>query len=805
MDFFELLKKKFFPDREAKEAQKAAKMQKQTKQEEWSHWEHQSELADNKSTPSKAVDLQDQSEQISFEPSEETTESAQADILEAEEISVKDSKFSRSSRNQRSKPRVSEEEAKKHWYSRLILPHNHPIRRFWRRFYLTRILLIMTALVVLVVGSYLFFLAKSTKVSDLQDALKATTVIYDKDEQYAGSLSGQKGTYVELDAISDDLENAVIATEDRSFYENSGINIPRYLLAIVTLGRTGGGSTITQQLAKNAYLTQEQTITRKAKEFFLALELTKAYSKQEILTMYLNNAYFGNGVWGVEDASQKYFGTSAANLTLDEAATLAGMLKGPSIYNPYYSIENATNRRDTVLSAMVDAGMITEETATENMAVGMGNRLADTYAGTSDDYKYPSYFDAVINEAISVYGLTEKEIVDNGYKIYTELDQNYQSGMQSVFDNTYNFPTSSYDGSQAQAASVALDPSTGGVRGLVGRVQSSSASFRSFNFATQSKRSPGSTIKPLVVYSPAIASGWAIDTELPNSAMDFNGYAPSNYGGFESESIPMYQALAMSYNIPAVYTVDQLGINKAISYGEKFGLDMSTANEQLGLALGGSITTNPLQMAQAYSAFANGGVMGTAHLITRIEKANGETLKSYTEKSTRVISQSVADKMTSMMLGTFSNGTAVNGNVYGYTMAGKTGTTETEFNADLIGDQWVIGYTPDVVMAQWVGFENTDETHYIEDFDSTTLFSAVASYVLPYTAGNTFTVQNAYEANGIAATYSEAEVEENSRSIIDSLTDQAQQAADNINQAVEESGIGEKVKSWWDDLLDNFR
>ena len=351
--------------------------------------------------------------------------------------------------------------------SKFTLSPRNPIRRFWRRYHIGKILFILVAVLVLTVGSYLFYIAKTTNVSDLQDALKATTVIYDKEGNQAGSLSGQKGTYVELDAISDSLENAVIATEDRTFYKNSGINVKRFLLAIVSMGRFGGGSTITQQLAKNAFLTQEQTVTRKAKEFFLSLELTKKYSKQEILTMYLNNAYFGNGVWGVEDASQKYFGTSAANLTVDEAATLAGMLKGPEIYNPIDNIQNATNRRNTVLANMVDDEKLSQADADSAAGVDMASRLVDTYQGTGDDYRYPSYFDAVIEEATKTYGLSEDEIVKNGYKIYTEMDANSQANMQQTYENSYLFPTSESDGSTAQSASVALDPSTGAVRGLV--------------------------------------------------------------------------------------------------------------------------------------------------------------------------------------------------------------------------------------------------------------------------------------------------------------------------------------------------
>lgn len=770
------------------------------------------ELLQKKFFPKKYAEKQVSDEYDTF--SEEKRQMTQ-ETLSSEEMDDRTKK--QHSAYQRSK-HSSEESQKKQptWLRKMeaILPSpQHPVRRFWRRYHIGKILLIAISSFVLIVGSYLFYLSKTAKVSDLQNALKATTVIYDHKAEYAGSLSGQKGTYVELDAISDNLENAVIATEDRTFYENNGINLKRFLLAIVSAGHFGGGSTITQQLAKNAYLSQDQTIKRKAREFFLALELTKKYPKKDILTMYLNNSYFGNGVWGVEDASQKYFGTSAANLTLDEAATLAGMLKGPEIYNPLYSIQNATNRRDTVLSAMVDAGKISQAEADQAKAVGMGNRLADTYVGKSDDYKYPSYFDAVVNEAISSYGISEKDLVNNGYKIYTELDQNYQVGMQTTFDTTSLFPTSYYDGSSAQGASVALDPKTGGVRGLVGRVNSDqNQGFRSFNYATQSKRSPASTIKPLVVYTPAIASGWSMNKTLPNTIQDFDGYQPHNYGNYESEDVPMYQALANSYNIPAVATVKELGIDKAVTYGKKFGLDMDSANKELGMALGGSVTTNPLEMAQAYAVFANKGVMHKAHLITKIETASGKLLKEHTDQTKRVISQTVADKMTSMMLGTFSNGSAVNANVYGYTLAGKTGTTETDFNPDLSGDQWVIGYTPDVVISQWIGFNKTDENHYLTDSSAgtaSTIFSTQASYILPYTKGTAFTVDNAYAMNGISAVYgvneTTTENAQGSQDIIDSIRKSAEEASKSITDAVDQSGLREKAQSIWNGIVDYFR
>lgn len=681
----------------------------------------------------------------------------------------------------------------------------HPIRRFWRKYHLTKIFLLIGLTFSLVVGGYLFYIAKTTNVADLQNALKATTIIYDKDGNQAGSLTGQKGTYVELDAISENLQNAVIATEDRSFYKNSGINYGRFFLAILTAGRSGGGSTITQQLAKNAYLSQDQTVERKAKEFFLALEINKKYSKKEILTMYLNNAYFGNGVWGIEDASKKYFGVSASELTLDQSAVLAGMLKGPEIYNPLYSVENATNRRNTVLQNMVAAGYIDQATADQSAAVDIHGQLVDAYEGKSEDYRYPSYFDAVINEAVNEYGLTEEDIIKNGYRIYTEMDQNYQASMQVIYDNVDLFPVAE-DGTRAESGSVALDPKTGGVRAIVGRVASDqNAGFRSYNYATQSARSPGSTIKPLVVYSPAVAKGWSTNKELDNTTKVYGSYTVDNYGGIQgSPTVPMYQALAESLNLPAVATANELGLNTVFDYGTKFGLNMDKVDRSLGVALGSGVTTNPLQMAQAYGTFANDGVMNDAHLITKIENASGQVVKSHSQKSKRVLSSSANRKMTNMMLGTFTNGTGVNAAPYGYTMAGKTGTTETDFNPDLSGDQWVIGYTPDVVISQWLGFPKTDETHYLTGTSAETasvIFRNVANSVLPYTEGTGFNnEENSYQENGIAPVGQETETEspEEDKGFFDTVKERAAGIVDDAKKAIDEADIPGKAQNAWD-------
>jgi len=688
-----------------------------------------------------------------------------------------------------------------------------PIRKFWRRYHLTKIVIILGLSAGLLVGTYLFAIAKSTNVNDLQNALKTRTLIFDREEKEAGALSGQKGTYVELTDISKDLQNAVVATEDRSFYKNDGINYGRFFLAIVTAGRSGGGSTITQQLAKNAYLSQDQTVERKAKEFFLALELTKKYSKEQILTMYLNNAYFGNGVWGVEDASKKYFGVSASQLTLDQAATLAGMLKGPELYNPLNSIEDSTNRRDTVLQNMVAAGYIDKNQETEAAGVDMASQLQDKYEGKVSDYRYQSYFDAVVNEAVSKYNLTEEEIVNNGYRIYTELDQNYQANMQVIYENTSLFPTAE-DGTHAESGSVALEPKTGGVRGVVGRVAGDDKpGFRNFNYATQSKRSPGSTIKPLVVYTPAVEAGWALNKQLDNHTMQYNSYQVDNYAGIKtSPEVPMYQALAESLNLPAVATVNELGIDKAFEAGTRFGLNMDKVDRVLGVALGGGVETNPLQMAQAYAAFANEGLMPEAHFITRIENASGQVIKSHKNSQKRVIDKSVADKMTSMMLGTFTNGTGISSSPADYVMAGKTGTTEAAFNPEYTSDQWVIGYTPDVVISHWLGFPTTDENHYLAGSTSNGaahIFRSMANTILPYTPGSTFTVENAYKQNGIEPENTKQQVVENgtnqTEDPLGDIRSRAQNLVDEAGRAISDAKIKEKAQTIWDSIVNLFR
>ncbi|MDU4441635.1 MAG: penicillin-binding transpeptidase domain-containing protein, partial [Streptococcus mitis] len=492
---------------------------------------------------------------------------------------------------------------------------------------------------------------------------------------------------------------------------------------------------------------------------------------------------------------------------------LAGMLKGPELYNPLNSVEDSTNRRDTVLQNMLAAGYIDKNQETEAAEVDMTSQLHDKYEGKISDYRYPSYFDAVVNEAVSKYNLTEEEIVNNGYRIYTELDQNYQANMQVVYENTSLFPRAE-DGTVAQSGSVALEPKTGGVRGVVGQVaDNDKTGFRNFNYATQSKRSPGSTIKPLVVYTPAVEAGWALNKQLDNHTMQYDNYKVDNYAGIKtSREVPMYQALAESLNLPAVATVNDLGVDKAFEAGEKFGLNMEKVDRVLGVALGSGVETNPLQMAQAYAAFANEGLMPEAHFISRIENASGQVIASHKNSQKRVIDKSVADKMTSMMLGTFTNGTGISSSPADYIMAGKTGTTEAVFNPEYTSDQWVIGYTPDVVISHWLGFPTTDENHYLAGSTSNGaahVFRNIANTILPYTPGSTFTVENAYKQNGIAPANTKRQVQTNDNSQTDdNLSDirgRAQSLVDEASRAISDAKIKEKAQTIWDSVVNLFR
>ncbi|MEG0255120.1 PBP1A family penicillin-binding protein [Vagococcus sp.] len=658
-------------------------------------------------------------------------------------------------------------------------------KRVWKKYHINKILILAVLTVVLVMSVYLFYLAKNTNVSSLKSGLEQVTTIYDKDGDEAGTLAkyGSKGSFAQINDISPYIKDAVISTEDRGFYEHKGYSIKGIARAAVRKvvrrnNSGGGGSTITQQLAKNAFLSQEQTMTRKAKELFLAIEIEKEYTKDEILEMYLNKSYFGNGVWGVQDASLKYFGKNAKDVTVDEAAVIAGMLKGPSIYNPIDDMENAVARRDTVLSVMVDNGKLEKATADELMKQPIN--LSDAYVPEHDTYKYPYYFDSVIAEAIKKTGLKDEDISTGGYKIFTTLDQQYQIGMDQTFENDSLFPASAADGAIVEGASVALNPKTGGVMGIVGG--RGEYTYRGFNRATDSMLSPGSTLKPISVYTPALEAGYKPDDVLKDEALSY--YDVQNYSRTYAGEATMTQALIQSLNAPAVWLLNEIGIDRGFKKVEQFGIKLDEKDHYHGLALGGLTKgTTPLNMASAYSVFANQGNQTTPHFITKIEDANGAIIyENEKPKSKRVTTPEVADEMTSMLQGVFSSGTGMEAKPAGYTIAGKTGTTEN-INADgMSKDQWIIGYTPDVVVSTWIGFDKSGPDHFLTGSSGSNLaniFRDETQRVLAASPNTPFSVGDVTQENT---------EEENKQGINDSLNEISGKVKDGANT------IGDGIK-----------
>ncbi len=646
----------------------------------------------------------------------------------------------------------------KTWLKRLWHQFRQSFKAFWHRYQLTRWIIVIILGVFLIASTYLTFVAKTADVKNLENRLQRPTMIYDRKNQSAGSLYSQKGTYVKLDQISDNVPAAVLSTEDRNFYHEHGFSVKGLgragflLLKNKLLHRdyiSGGGSTLTQQLVKNAFLTQQQTFSRKAKEIFIAVEVENQYSKKQILTMYLNNAYFGHGVWGVQDAARRYFDCDASELTVPQAATLAGMLTSPGIYDPIVHPDLTKQRRNLVIQLMVENHKISQASANTYKKAPL--HVVNGYV-PSDTYRYPYFFDAVIAEAESRYHLSEKEIMNNGYKIYTTLDQDQQRSMQQTYADDDNFPVDSADGTRVQSASVAMDPKTGGVTAIVGG--RGKHVFRGFNRGTQMRRQPGSTIKPLVVYAPALEHGYFYDSTLQDKKQSYgsNNYTPKNYDDTYSGSVPMYKALYESLNAPAVWLLNKIGVNTGYRMAQKFDLPVEKGDRNLALALGGMTKgVSPEQIARAYSAFDNSGNMPESHFITKIEDASGKTIvKAQKTKTKRVVSANTAKNMTSMLIGVYDHGTGQTAKPAGYTVAGKTGTTNSGVKGDDQNDRdkWIVGYTPDVVVATWEGYDDTNANHTLNDISAhsiNSLFKAEMTGILNNTPNTKFNVEDAQD------------------------------------------------------------
>lgn len=588
-------------------------------------------------------------------------------------------------------------------------------KELWRYYRGWKWIIFIGLSLALVLSSYLVLIAKTTSVETLKDALQTKTTIYTADDEEAGYLSNQKGTYVNLDQISSQMKQTLVATEDKRFYEHNGFDtmgIGRAFVRLIINRNTsgGGGSTLTQQLAKNAFLSQDQTLQRKLKELFLALEIEKSYDKDQILEMYLNHAYFGNGVWGVEDASQKYFGHSADSLNWNESIVLTGILKGPNIFNPIDDYQAAIDRRNVIADLLLKDQVITAEE--HQIIISRSIDLIDNYY-VQDTYTYPSYFDAVINEAVAKTDIPEGDLIGKGYKIYTYLNPAYQNALDQSYQVGGIFPDDSADQPLVQSASIVVDPSTGGVQAVYGG--RGEYTYRGFNRVTDMLRSPGSTLKPLAVYVPALEAGYSIHSMVPDQVRSYNGYAPENYNHYTEPSgeTPLYYALAQSKNTSAVYLMDKLGIDKSIKKLQQFGINVKNNDKHLPLALGAfERGISPLQLANAYTAFANQGIRLESAFIRKIEDAQGNEVYN-NERPTKhmVMTKNVAADMTSMMLDTYGGyGTAYGAGPDIGQIAGKTGSTETVDGSADTRDKWMVGYTPDFVIVTWLGLDEMGDT-----------------------------------------------------------------------------------------------
>lgn len=524
-----------------------------------------------------------------------------------------------------------------------------------------------------------------------------TSIIYDGQSDMVTRLHGvQDRTWVSISELQPSTVYAFISAEDARFFEHEGVDIIRIAGAIVADIKAGsyvqGASTISQQLIKLSHLTSEKTISRKAEEAALAYEMERQYSKEDILEMYLNYVYFGGGYYGIEAAAKGYFGVHASDLTLDQSAMLAGILKSPSGYAPHINYAASINRRNNILRLMRDYGYITDDEKKQASA-GRPTILHDKRE------EYSGYYtDAVTKSAAALMGITVDELIRGGYSIYSAMDSDIQHYCEEMFKNGELFPAE-----DSEAAIVVLEPSTGMVVAMVGG--RSYTGGISFNRATDIRRQPGSVIKPVIAYAPAFeylnytAADMILDEETT-----FADYTPSNYGNKYYGWVTVREAVTKSLNVPAVKTLSAVGVYRAKDFAKRCGIEFDDKDDSLALALGGfTYGVSPLQIAGAYSCFASGGIYNTPTLIKKITDRNGLTVYEYRQDSRRVMSEANAYILTSMLKSVVTEGTGHRLNTLDIPIAGKTGTVGL---ANGNRDAWMAGYTPEYTAVVWQGYDS---------------------------------------------------------------------------------------------------
>lgn len=552
-----------------------------------------------------------------------------------------------------------------------------------------------------------------------------TGILYDINGQEFGRIqSTQNRILVPLSSIPPDVRNAFLAAEDLRFYDHSGFDIVRIFSAVIYNLKSGsysqGASTITQQLIKLTHLGPQKTLARKAEELYLAIQLEFRCSKDEILEMYLNHIYFGRGAYGIEAASQAYFGIPSAELSVEQGAALAAIIKAPSLYAPHLNPENNKNRREYILAVMYENDMLSAPDYQAALAASI--HLIDPQ---EKENRYGWYTDAVLDEAETLLSVDADTLLSAGYRIYTCFDPARQDIMDQQFTDKNNFPSDASDGEQVQGAMACVDVNSGKVLAVVGGreylVQ------RGLNRATQLRRQPGSALKPLAVFAPAIEShGYMTASALDDTPRKFGNYAPRNSGNLYYGNVSVRTALKNSLNVATVGLLQDIGIQSSRDYLLKVGIPLDDRDANLSLALG-SLTygVSPVQLAAAYAPFANGGIFYPPYFIEKIADADGRVIYTHQAESRRVLSPQSAYLMTSLLQTVTASGTGAKLSGAGTPVAGKTGTVNMTGSGNR--DIWMAAYNSEIATACWMGFDKPDQQHKMQSWVSGGDYTAALS------------------------------------------------------------------------------
>lgn len=537
--------------------------------------------------------------------------------------------------------------------------------------------------------------------------LAQTSTLYDGQDHVITKLKGNENrTLITFDDIPLHTQQAFIAAEDIRFYKHNGIDIYRMFGALRSNLQSGslaeGASTITQQLAKLTHLSSEKTLRRKLEEIYLAFQIEHAYSKNDILTMYLNTVYFGRGAYGIQAAAQAYFGIDAKALTLTQSACLAAIIKAPSVYAPHISPENNKNRRNYILNVMYESGFIDSELLRDAQSESVW-----VIAQQDEPQVYSWYVDEILRESAQILECSADEIISGGFQIYTSFDPQLQAIADRVYEDKGVFPANASDGTPLQSAMAVVDTHTGAILAMIGGRDYTTR--RGLNRATQMRRQPGSALKPLAVYGPALELGYTPASVLLDEKTSFGNYTPRNAGDRYYGLVTMRTAVRNSLNTTAVRLLEEIGMDASVRYLRKLGIPVQESDRNLSLALG-SMTygVTPVELAAAYVPYANGGTFYSPHCVNRICSADGNILYERNEQGNQVMTAQNAYLMTSLLQSVITNGTGTRLLAANTPLAGKTGTVSmTGGNRDI----WMAVYNSEISVAVWMGFDQTDANH----------------------------------------------------------------------------------------------